>query len=968
MAKELGTGYIIISPSTKGLGKAIEGSIGDATTSGVKTAGSTILSRVGGAFKTVGNIGVTAVGAVTGAIVGLAAKGGFDRALNIERAQTKLKALGHDTKSVDGIMSDALASVKGTAYGLGDAASVAASLVASGIRQGDELAGVLSTVGDVAQVSGRSFTDMGLIFQQVAAKGKLQGDEMLQLMQSGIPVLQYLADHFGITAAEAQDMVSDGKVSFADFEAAMREHLGGAAQSAGESFDGAMGNIRAALSRLGETIATPVINGLTSMANQAIPIIDDFTAQAKPALEGVGKALGDGLSNAIPTALSLLEQLKSALQWYVDNSAAVNAALITVAGGFAAIKAYTALASGLGALAGAMDLVKASADGLSAAIIIGPELGGTVARLGEYARNLTLVANAQNAARSMSGMLSSLKGAATALGGALSGTVGVWGLVAAGVAALAAGLAYFFTQTETGKAAWQSFMDFLQPLWESVQAAWQQALPVLQGLVDSLGQAFTGMLDAAAPVLQSLGEWFMKALEPIKANLPALMDAFGQLGTALGDAFTQVMPVVQDSISQIMDAFNQLAPVFGQLVESIGPLVTTLVDALAPIIPVIVGALAMLMPVISQIVTMIASMLMPVISQVVTMIAAFLPVIIQIVTTLVGMLVPVITAIVQLVTAMIPVITQVITTIISVLTPVITAIIGAIQGVLTVLTGVITFLTGVFSGNWQQAWDGIKQVFSGVWQAVKSVFTGIWEAIKAAIRGGLNIIKSLWDAAWNGIKTVFSTIWDGIKNAARNGVDGVLGTISGIKDKITGFFSGAGSWLASAGRSIVQGLIDGITGMIGAAGDAISGVMDKISSFLPHSPAEEGPFSGRGWTPYSGRALVSGLAQGVSRGMPEAMSAIDKVMTAMSDRIDGASFKTSVVPSAFAAWTADALRTMTALDLAGMRSGVWQPVPASRTITYNISIDARRVQSDARISSLIEELVDAAGVTVRSRA
>ena len=966
MAQELGTGYIIISPSTKGLGKAIEGTIDTGAKSGVKTAGNTILSKVGGAFQTVGKIGVTAVGTVTGAIVGLAAKDGFDRALNIERAQTKLKALGHDTKSVDGIMSDALKSVKGTAFGLGDAASVAAGLVASGIRQGEQLSGVLSTVGDVAQVSGRSFADMGLIFQQVAAKGKLQGDEMLQLMSSGIPVLQYLADHFHTTADEAQDMVSKGKVSFEDFEAAMREHLGGAAQSAGESFDGAIGNIKAALSRLGETIATPVIKGLTSMTNQAIPLIDDFTAQAKPALEKVGNALGDGLSKTIPTALSLLDQLKTGLQWYVDNSATINSALIAVAAGFAAIKTYTALATGLGALAGAMDLVKASANGLSAALVLGPELGGAASLLGEYARNLTLVANAQRAAQSMSGMMTALKGAATALGGALGGTVGVWGLVAIGVAAVAAGLAYFFTQTETGKAAWQSFMEFLQPLWDSVQAAWQAALPTLQSLVDSLGQALTGMADAAGPILQSLGEWFVQAMEPIKANLPALMDSFSQLGGALGDAFTQIMPVVQDSITQIMDAFSQLAPVFAQLVESIGPLVAALVDALAPIIPVIVNALATLLPPIMQIVTMVASALMPVITQIVTMIAAFLPTIIQIATTLIGMLVPVITAIVQLVTAMIPVITQVITTIISVLTPVITAIIGVIQGVLTALTGVITFLTGVFTGNWQQAWDGIKQVFTGIWQAIKAAFTGIWEAIKAAISGGLNTIKSLWNAAWNGIKTAFTSIWDGIKTAASNGINGVLNTISGIKDKITGFFSGAGSWLTSAGRNIIQGLIDGITGMISAAGNAISSVVDKISSFLPHSPAKEGPFSGHGWTPYRGQALIQGLAQGITKATPAATQAITKTMTALDDHLTTPTPQWPLPDTgALADWTAQAFTAAATLDLAALTGGTGR-VQAGPT--YNVTIDGRRVQSDSRLSALIDELVDAAGVAARARA
>ena len=134
---------------------------------------------------------------------------------------------------------------------------------------------------------------------------------MLQLMQAGIPVLQYLADHYKVTTAEAQEMVSAGKVSFADFEAAMREHIGGAAQSAGESFDGAMGNVKAALSRLGETVATPVINGLTSMANQAIPIIDNFTATAQPALEKVGTAIQAGLENALPAISNFFTQAQT---------------------------------------------------------------------------------------------------------------------------------------------------------------------------------------------------------------------------------------------------------------------------------------------------------------------------------------------------------------------------------------------------------------------------------------------------------------------------------------------------------------------------------------------------------------------------------------------------------------------------------------------------------------------------------
>lgn len=86
----------------------------------------------------------------------------------------------------------------------------------------------------------------------------------------------------------------------------------------------------------------------------------------------------------------------------------------------------------------------------------------------------------------------------------------------------------------------------------------------------------------------------------------------------------------------------------------------------------------------------------------------------------------------------------------------------------------------------------------------------------------------------------------------------------------------------SAGQAIVQGVIDGITGMIGAAGSAIEGVLSTIASYLPHSPAKRGPFSGKGWTPYSGRAIVHGLAEGIAELADEPANAMASVMEGIS--------------------------------------------------------------------------------------
>ena len=54
MAQDLGTGYILIQPTTKGLGKAIEDPLASAVQSASKSGGKTILSRIGGAFTSVG--------------------------------------------------------------------------------------------------------------------------------------------------------------------------------------------------------------------------------------------------------------------------------------------------------------------------------------------------------------------------------------------------------------------------------------------------------------------------------------------------------------------------------------------------------------------------------------------------------------------------------------------------------------------------------------------------------------------------------------------------------------------------------------------------------------------------------------------------------------------------------------------------------------------------------------------------
>ncbi|WP_077382152.1 tape measure protein [Bifidobacterium longum] len=103
----------------------------------------------------------------------------------------------------------------------------------------------------------------------------------------------------------------------------------------------------------------------------------------------------------------------------------------------------------------------------------------------------------------------------------------------------------------------------------------------------------------------------------------------------------------------------------------------------------------------------------------------------------------------------------------------------------------------------------------------------------------------------------------GARNAGNQFLQGITGTLQSLPGRIQSLFSNAGSWLLSSGRSIMDGLAQGIRNGISAAVDAASNAMEAISKLFPHSPAKEGPFSGHGWTLYSGQSIIDGLAEGM---------------------------------------------------------------------------------------------------------
>ncbi|MFA9413275.1 hypothetical protein ACERC8_01310 [Streptococcus sp. E29BA] len=114
------------------------------------------------------------------------------------------------------------------------------------------------------------------------------------------------------------------------------------------------------------------------------------------------------------------------------------------------------------------------------------------------------------------------------------------------IAALVAGLVWFFTQTETGRQMWQSFMDWLSGAWSSF-VEWSK--PIWQGLADWFVQFWEGLKQVFSAAMDFLGSFLQGAWETIKTVVVTVWDV-------IKTNIETVITVISGIITAIMQAIN----------------------------------------------------------------------------------------------------------------------------------------------------------------------------------------------------------------------------------------------------------------------------------------------------------------------------------------------------------------------------------------------------------------------------
>lgn len=148
--------------------------------------------------------------------------------------------------------------------------------------------------------------------------------------------------------------------------------------------------------------------------------------------------------------------------------------------------------------------------------------------------------------------------------------------------------------------------------------------------------------------------------------------------------------------------------------------------------------------------------------------------------------------------------------------------------VLDVITGILDVFIGLFTGNWDQCWNGIKGIFEAVWNGIKDFFTNILNVIKGVFDVVLGWFGTSWDACWNGIKSFFEGIWNGI-------VSFFTGILTGIQTAFTTVFTAMSTFFTTIWtniKSFFEGIWNGIVSFLTGAWETIKNIVTVGIMFI----------------------------------------------------------------------------------------------------------------------------------------
>ncbi len=754
------------------------------TSQTVSAGGSSISST----FKSMaGAMSVVAIAGKAWDVVKDSMSGAINRFDTLNKYPVVMKALNYSTKDVAKSTAILSKGIDGLPTSLQDVTSVAQQLAPlTGSATKASKSAIALNNAFLASGASVADTSRGLQqYTQMLSTGKVDLMSYRTLMETMPIALRKVANSFGFTGKSAeQDLykaLQSGQITvdqLNDRFIKLNGGVNGFAQLAKKNSEGigtSFANLKNAVVKNLANMLSAIDNGFKQAGFGSIAQVLD---NMKGSINSAFQVIGPVVTNATVVILNFVKVVGGALKSAFSNDI-FRTAVVGILGFVGAVMAAHKVISIFTTLRSA---------------IIG----------------LSVIAKAGNLAMAFSEAMSTLAKTSKIAGGAMKAfstvaSLGPWGIIAVAIAAVVAALTYFFTQTKTGRALWQSFTTWLS-------GAWQSLVGVATTVWNAIGNAINAVVNFIKPYWQGLVTFFTGIWTSIVAG---------------------VTPIWQGLVNVFSSIVNAIVAVW---------------QALAPIIvPIVAGVVAIIGATLITIVTVfqtVWNMLVPIVQVVWQLIST-------VVSTAITMLGTVIQTGLAIIVAIWNVVWNTFSIVVSTVWNVITTIIST---VLNVIAGIIQAITAAIQGDWSGAWNAIQNVVSTVLNAISSIVSSVLSGVAGIFSGVMNGLKSVVSAVWNGIKSLFSEGVNFIKSvvhidlgaAGRAIMNSFLNGLKSVWENVKSFVSGIAGWIKAhkgpisydrkllipAGQAIMNGLNNGLINGFGEVQSNVSDMANQIQQAI----------------------------------------------------------------------------------------------------------------------------------------
>lgn len=279
-------------------------------TSSMRRAGATAQTTmanigrgVGSAALSIGKLGISAVGmgaALAKAAAAAAVFKGVRMAADLEQIAISFEVMTQSAERGQKLLQEIRTMGAETPFEFQDLAEAGKVLLNFGIAA-DDVVPTLKMLGDISGGNSQKLGQLSLVFGQIASTGRLMGQDLLQLINSGFNPLQVISQKTGESMAALKKRMEDGAISFEEVSGAFQSATSeggmffGMMERQSKTFNGLLSTLSDNVNVLLTNLGQPILEGLIPYLEKAIELSQTMKIDSAAVSEHFQKAAENAL-------------------------------------------------------------------------------------------------------------------------------------------------------------------------------------------------------------------------------------------------------------------------------------------------------------------------------------------------------------------------------------------------------------------------------------------------------------------------------------------------------------------------------------------------------------------------------------------------------------------------------------------------------------------------------------------------